>query len=343
VIVCLVAVSALGWGKTVKNPKMIWWPKDDSDGFVPAFLEGGPKENILSLDKQGDINEVKFYYYNQANPNNPKLLAPWDDALFLASGFIKGAPLKMITHGFSSSSSSGSCQDLKDAYIASGRNLNIIVIDWGKFAAAPWYDTAAANTKPVGQWASRMIEYLYKTQNAIDLTTTHFMGHSLGSHVGGFCGAETQFQINEKIGRITALDPALPLFGQKEDDERIDPTDATYVDVVHTAGGHMLDGGLAFIEPRGHLDFYPNRGLPGQPGCGLDLAGTCSHGRCYSYFAESIGNPTGFRACKCPGWEEYEADCQCTQIEYMGEFAKHSSAHGSYYLVTNGKSPFAQG
>jgi hypothetical protein len=32
------------------------------------------------------------------------------------------------------------------------------------------------------------------------------------------------------------------------------------------AGGTLLEGGLAFKEPRGHVDFYPNSGLPPQPG-----------------------------------------------------------------------------
>jgi len=31
-----------------------------------------------------------------------------------------------------------------------------------------------------------------------------------------------------------ALDPALPLFGEATDEGRIDPTDADFVDVIHT-------------------------------------------------------------------------------------------------------------
>lgn len=51
-----------------------------------------------------------------------------------------------------------------------------------------------------------------------------------------------------------------------------DPTDAAFVDVIHTSAGTLLEGGLAFREPRGHVDFYPNSG-GNQPGCGIDPFG----------------------------------------------------------------------
>jgi len=40
--------------------------------------------------------------------------------------------------------------------------------------------------------------------------------------------------------------------------------------VIHTAGLT-----LSFVEPQGHVDFYPNGGLV-QPGCGLDPVGRFS-------------------------------------------------------------------
>jgi len=84
------------------------------------------------------------------------------------------------------------------------------------------------------------------------LSNIHFIGHSLGAHVANFV---TRNMTIGRIGRITALDPALPLFGEKPDDQRIDPSDADFVDVLHTAMGTLLDGGLSFTEPRGHADF----------------------------------------------------------------------------------------
>lgn len=41
-------------------------------------------------------------------------------------------------------------------------------------------------------------------------------------------------------------------------DERLDVSDANFVDIIHTEG--------RFTVPIGHIDFFPNGGLV-QPGC----------------------------------------------------------------------------
>ena len=40
----------------------------------------------------------------------------------------------------------------------------------------------------------------------------HLVGHSLGGHIAGFAGKKLWALRQEKVGRITALDPAEPLF-----------------------------------------------------------------------------------------------------------------------------------
>lgn len=45
-------------------------------------------------------------------------------------------------------------------------------------------------------------------------------------------------------------------------ENRLDPTDALFVDVIHTCGGV-----LGYFSTLGHADFYPNGGTPSQPGC----------------------------------------------------------------------------
>ena len=53
---------------------------------------------------------------------------------------------------------------------------------------------------------------------------------------------------------------------------RLDPSDAAFVDVMHTDAGGVLglevsaSGGLGLYRPSGHVDFYPNGGKE-QPGC----------------------------------------------------------------------------
>lgn len=48
------------------------------------------------------------------------------------------------------------------------------------------------------------------------------------------------------------------------EDGHLSWTDAAFVDVIHTDGGHF-----GFARPIGHADFYPNGGVRRQPGCDL--------------------------------------------------------------------------
>ena len=57
------------------------------------------------------------------------------------------------------------------------------------------------------------------------------------------------------------LDPAMPLFVTASVNDKLDPSDAVYVDVIHTNA--MVQGKL---ERCGHADFYMNGGII-QPGC----------------------------------------------------------------------------
>ena len=62
------------------------------------------------------------------------------------------------------------------------------------------------------------------------------------------------------------LDPASPLYelpsGVVDSEFRLDPTDAQFVDVIHTSGT-----AFGFLAAIGHVDFYPNSGKFPQPGC----------------------------------------------------------------------------
>lgn len=64
----------------------------------------------------------------------------------------------------------------------------------------------------------------------------------------------------------TGLDPADATWDFNEPDTSLDMSDAIFVDIMHTNGGNMSNGGIAFIEPFGHADFYVNGGRI-QPGC----------------------------------------------------------------------------
>lgn len=93
----------------------------------------------------------------------------------------------------------------------------------------------------------------------IDLENFHLIGHSLGGQIAGFVGKRVTSETNLTIGKITALDPAGPLFS---DGFRLVATDAEIVEVIHTDGGSF-----GYYGESGTVDFYPNGGTPIQPGC----------------------------------------------------------------------------
>lgn len=120
--------------------------------------------------------------------------------------------------------------------------------------------------------------------------------------------------------------------------KRLDKTDASFVDVIHTAGKS-----LGIFEAIGHADFYPNGGIAEQPGCdGITemIASLCSHRRAAYFYAESIKNFNAFPSISCASWDDYINNrCNFTDIVNMGHSVSHLS-NGSYYLATQKESPF---
>ena len=67
-------------------------------------------------------------------------------------------------------------------------------------------------------------------------------GHSLGAHLVGHLGRAVQNAGYGKIARVTGLDPARPVFDMVGMEWRLQPTDAEFVDVIHTNSGLLWDG-----------------------------------------------------------------------------------------------------
>jgi len=65
------------------------------------------------------------------------------------------------------------------------------------------------------------------------------------------------------------LDPAKPFLTLENTENRLDTTDADFVDVIHSDAGNLVGDELGFPDPIGHIDFYPNGGTD-QPGCALN-------------------------------------------------------------------------
>lgn len=156
------------------------------------------------------------------------------------------------------------------------------------------------------------------------------------------------------------MDPALPGFHLLTSDKtRLDSTDAAFVDIIHSCGGV-----LGYLQPLGSVDFYPNAGTAVQPGCCClpEVIGnivivtifqqilrriflyteSCSHGRAYVYFSESIGSKVGFMAHKCDTWDQFmQGSCDQTKTVLMGEHVEQT-ATGTYFLRTRSEPPYAK-
>lgn len=62
---------------------------------------------------------------------------------------------------------------------------------------------------------------------------------------------------------IIGLDPIKILYEDSEPMQRIDRTDAKFVDIIHTNTDNC-----GLIQSLGHIDFFPNGGRS-QPNCGI--------------------------------------------------------------------------
>lgn len=168
----------------------------------------------------------------------------------------RNLPTKLFIHGWTTNETSYWYGPLKDEYLKKGPH-NIIYIDWSAAGSKP-FQISAANVDPIGSFIA---DFLIASEIALE--KIHIIGHSLGSHVAGFIGKHVFKKTGEKIGRITATDPAGPTFEHSciGEDLRLSEGDARFVDVVHSDAGHF-----GFIAPIGHVDYYPNGGRL-QPGC----------------------------------------------------------------------------
>ncbi|XP_066270859.1 pancreatic triacylglycerol lipase-like [Branchiostoma lanceolatum] len=303
----------------------------------------------LSLLPQSPANVgTTFGLFTRENPTTREretLLAERDD-LLENSTFNEGRKTKFIIHGFQSNGHALWVYDLTDELLIEG-DYNVIVVDW-KDGASRSYTQAAANTRVVAAETERLIRYLNNRTRA-DWTQMHIIGHSLGAHTAGYVGHSLG-----SLGRITGLDPAEPLFEHTDPLVRIDPTDAAFVDIIHTDGSSILTVGFGLDQPVGDVDFYPEGGAR-QPGCGTETipskifsdgfqsaerALSCSHSRAIELFTKDT---TGRHLLSCMCWDDYEAgDCNdCAgRCSVMGFHADKHGGRGSLYLNTNDKDPF---
>ncbi|XP_064424649.1 lipoprotein lipase isoform X2 [Latimeria chalumnae] len=234
-------------------------------------------------------------------------------------------------------------------------DANVIVVDWLNLAHQH-YPIAAQNTKLVGQDIAQFIDWIKEKIN-FPLDNLHLIGYSLGAHVAGFAGSHTA----NRVGRITGLDPAGPVFEQAHAHARLSPDDAAFVDVLHTFTRGSLGLSIGIQQPVGHVDIYPNGGSF-QPGCNLrgalesiakhgifvfSEAVKCEHERSVHLFIDSLlHDEQQSMAFRCSSKQRFEKGfclrCRknrCNTLGY-GVNKVRSKRSTKMYLKTRAHMPF---
>ena len=297
---------------------------------------GDPRHRPISVVPQSpEIINTNFLLYTRQNPYEPQILNK-SVASIVHSNLNIHRPTKILVAGFLFSNVMGKYQQksfqlLIRSYLNAG-DYNVILCDWGE-GASTWYFQASANSRVVGAEIANLVKFMAKV-TGLRMQDVHVVGHSLGAHIAGYAGERIH-----NLGRITALDPAKPYFEATHPSVRLDPSDALYVDVVHSDAS-VKNGALFSLGTRqlmGDVDFFPNNGDI-QPGCdvqpvtslleGSGIVGTirdtvtCDHRRSVEllsdYLAKRQTKGCFPLAYKCTSWQEYQQG-QCYTCGLKGE------------------------
>ncbi|XP_058119574.1 phospholipase A1 VesT1.02-like [Anopheles ziemanni] len=305
------------------------------------------RRSIEALLKRRELrvkqSEVEFVLYTRDDDDDAgQRLGPFTEEYdFEGTNFRPERPTRVIVHGWLNNKNSPFVEQLRHAYIRRW-DYNVIVVDWSSCAKLWNYIRAVKCVPVVGKSLAFLLDELHRRRE-LQLENVYIVGHSLGAHVAGIAGKRVQYG---PIHTIVALDPALPLFSMHAPENRINAQDARYVEVWHTNGGWF-----GFLRPIGTADFYPNGGTH-QPGCGLPMAGLCSHTRAWELFVESLVEPEeNLLAYRVDSLEEInnsalQKDVGVTpfgqRVKMGGEPSSAGSARGLYFINTRDRSPFFQ-
>ncbi|XP_066476704.1 lipase member I [Tiliqua scincoides] len=272
----------------------------DTGQECPTFTDLALSHALIGTDLK-----VQLLLYTRQNQNCAENLREHD----LANSTHLNVTKKtiFIIHGFRPTGSPPVwINEIKDLLLER-EDFNIIIVDWNRGATNLYYPTAVANVKDVAEILTRYIAQMMAHGASLD--SVYMIGVSLGAHIAGFVGKT----YSGKIGRITGLDPAGPMFTGKPPSERLAHTDAQFVDVVHTD----IDA-LGYRKPLGNIDFYPNGGTD-QPGCPQTVFSgpkffKCDHQRSVYLYMSSLRQNCSITAYPCGSHADYR-NGKCVNCE----------------------------
>ncbi|XP_003741778.1 phospholipase A1 [Galendromus occidentalis] len=291
-----------------------------------------------------DKISTQFTLYSRQNPDEG---VSFDFRDVSAASKFLDAPrmLFFLVHGFASSAQESWMIDLR-RNILKDSDAIVITVDWSKGSCPPFYAKSVVNTQVVGREIAVVLQKLMElSPENVNPGTTHYIGHSLGAQMAKFFSEYFRtLSGGLLISRITALDPASPLF--EVQNVCLNSSAATFVDGIHTSAGiNILLGKLGVTRQVGHVDFYVNGGTD-QPGCSL-LDITCAHNRAHDYYVEAVklDSDCSFASYACAGGiREYKrGKCRKVPGEYNQISLDKSIAlpgRGVQFVDTKSSSPF---
>ncbi|XP_017873742.1 PREDICTED: phospholipase A1-like [Drosophila arizonae] len=338
--VCVLAVSALpleeqttrihgenGWYVPQVGADSKWMSMEEAEGLVEAY----ETLNTIEIAQRLSLNTVDFYLYTQRNPTEGQLIQA-TKASIDASNFDATNPTRFTIHGWNSNYQDGVNKGVRDAWFLSG-DYNMIAVDWSRGRSLEYASSVAA-APGAGARIALLVDFLV-IEYGMSLETLEVVGFSLGAHVAGFTAKQVSTGI---VRKVVGLDPASPLYSYEKPEKRLSSKDAFYVETIQTSGITV-----GFSKPIGRAAFYPNGGRY-QPGCGIDLTGTCAHTRAVTYYVESL-RLNNFPTIKCSSYEQAQnKDCGSTYSTVkMGDSENELTAVGDFYVPVNWQSPYGLG
>ncbi|KAM6067740.1 pancreatic lipase-related protein 2-like isoform 2-T2 [Chlamydotis macqueenii] len=297
-------------GKEVCYPRLGCFTDDSPWSGVPGRL-------LTGLPDSPEHMNISFSLYTRETGNNSQVISAINSSTIQNSHFSAHRKSTFIIHGFGSTGKKGWVVEMC-LLLLEVENINCIAVDW-KEGAKGTYVSAVNNIRVIGAEVAYFLKTLQKIFRYCPCKT-HLIGHSLGAHTAGEAGRRIR-----GIRRITGLDPAGPYFEGTPPEVRLDPSDANFVDVIHSNAAHF-------------------------PAIDATIVGGCHHSRSHEFYFESILYPTGYLGYPCETYKSFESgDCFPCSLEgcpMMGHYAdrfpdKLKRVNQKYFLNTAADPPFA--
>ncbi|XP_036707014.1 lipase member H [Balaenoptera musculus] len=274
--------------------------RPDTDETCPSFTKLSFHSAVV-----GTGLNVKLMLYTRRNPTCAQAI----NSTVLGNLNVTKKTIFTV-HGFRPTGSPPVwMEDLVEGLL-SVDDMNVVVVDWNQGATTVIYNHASRKTRKVAIVLKEFIDQMLKERFSGDI---YMIGVSLGAHVSWVCWKGTMAS-----WKNTGLDPAGPLFNGRPPEDRLDPGDAQFVDVIHSD----IDA-LGYREPLGNIDFYPNGGLD-QPGCPQTIFGgmqyfKCDHQRSVYLYLSSLRENCTITAYPCDSYRDYRngkcVNCGISQTE----------------------------